>query len=256
MRLKTPTLRHLLPPVYGYLLHQGCLKAKFLDMLRSHTIKIACVLMLVGFAAGVTGQVELLKPGISFMSKSFWPKLLTLHVWATSISLVAICLSTISFIRYKTTFGQWGVWLGFGIVPFAIGALMYLVLAKTRQPDGVLLDTTYASAYRHAFGTLVLLIALGGLSAWKKTKAANLSLTVSFAFALSITITSVTLVILQARLGLMGMPREYIDYNPVFASFQFYSSIAAIACLSLSAGYVFRLMWLPDDDLQKVEDSF
>ena len=188
------------------------MKATFANMSRSYIIKTSCVLMLIGFSAGIIAQVELLKPGISFLNRSIWPTLLTLHIWATSISLVAACLSTISFIRYRITFGQWGVWGGLAIVPFAMGALLYYLLKN--QPDGgFIMNSTYPTAVRHAFGTVVLLIALGGLSAWKKTRVANLSLKISFAFALLIMVTGVTLAFFQGRLGIMGMPQKAIDYS-------------------------------------------
>ncbi|MDB2439917.1 hypothetical protein N9W89_14485 [Hellea sp.] len=211
-------------------------------MIRDYIVKTASVLLLVGLACGLAGQVELLKPRVSFMSPSLWPKLLTLHIWATAISLVVIVLSTISLIRDRTALGQWAIWLGFGAVPLLFGILINLTLANVQSPQSALEDTVYLTANRHAYGTAALLVALGGLSALQQVKFKSLSLKVSFGFALLITGSGVALALLQALLGLNGFPRRYIDYPIQFAPFQFYSSVAAITCFFLSANYVI-LLW-------------
>jgi len=200
-------------------------------------------------------QVELLKPGILLINPSLWSSLLKLHIWLTSISLVTVFLCTISLIRHKTTLGQWAVWLGFSTVPIVFGVLIYLTLLRV-QVDSALVDTVYLTAHRHAFGTALLLFALGGLSALTTIKFENLSLMISFAFALLITLSGIVLTVLQANLGLMGMPRRYADYPNVFAPLQFYSSIAAIACFSLSAAYVILLWRSAGNSLEKIEEVF
>ena len=231
-------------------------------MVRDYIIKTASLLLLIGFACGLIGQIELLKPGISFMSPSLWPQLLTLHVWATAISLIVICLSTISLIRDKTTLGQWVIWLGFAIVPILIGILTNLMLENVQAPDSYLKDTSYlkettfVTANRHAYGTAVLLVALGGLSALQRVKFESLSLIISFGFALLITASGVTLAILQAALGVSGLPKQYIDYPIVFAPFQFYSSVAAITCFFLSAVYVILLWRHSDKKAGAIEEVF
>jgi len=225
-------------------------------MVRNYIIKTASLLLLVGLACGLAGQVELIKPRISFMSPTIWPQLLTLHIWATSISLVIICLSTISLIRDRKTFRQWGVWLGFGTVPLLLGALINLMLANVQSPDSALKDTVLITANRHAYGTAVLLVALGGLSALQRMKFESLSLKVSFSFALLITISGVLLVLLQASLGLNGVPRRYIDYPIQFAPLQFYSSVAAITCFCLSAFYVILLWQHSNKKAGTIEEVF
>lgn len=106
----------------------------------------------------------------------------------------------------------------------------------------ILLLAIEVTANRHAYGTAVLLVALGGLSALQRVKFESLSLKISFGFALLITVSGVALVLLQAQLGLYGLPRRYIEYPIEFAPLQFYSSIAAITCFFLSAFYVI-LLW-------------
>jgi len=218
--------------------------------------KAACVVLLIGFASGVAGQVELMTPGIAFMRPSLWTGILTLHMWATPISLAVICLSTISLIRDRTTFGQWAVWLGFCAVPLLFGALISLVLANAQSSQSLLGDTVYLTANRHAFGTAALLVALGGLSALQKVKSKNVSLRMSFGFALLITSSGVAMVFLQTLLGMQAMPRRYIDYPQAFAQFQFYASFAAIACFSFSAIYVILLWRCSDEKAGKIEEVF
>lgn len=211
-------------------------------MTRVSIIKISVLLLFIGLLCGLTGQVELMKPRVSFLSESLWPQLLTVHVWATAISLTVICLSTISLVRDKTTIGQWAIWLGFAIVPILFGVLINLVLANAQSPNNFLADTVYITANRHAFGTAGLLFALGGLSAFQTVNFERFPLKISFAFALLISGSGVALAVLQCILGLNGLPRRYIDYPVEFASFQFYSSIAAISCFLLSAVYII-LLW-------------
>jgi len=189
------------------------------------------------------------------MSQSFWPQLISLHAWATAISLVVICLSTISLIRHRSTLGHWAVWLGVCTVPALLGVSMHFMHA-TATANSYLADTVYLTAYHHAYGTAVLLVALGGLTALKKMKSGNFSLKISFVFALLITISGVVLTLQQAGLGLNGMPRRYIDYPHEFAQLQFYSSIAAIACFSLAAIYVIILWRHSDKKSGKVEEVF
>jgi len=225
-------------------------------MIRDYIVKAASLLLLVGLACGLAGQVELIKPRISFMSPSLWPPLLTLHVWGTAISLVVICLSTISLIRDKTTLGQWAIWLGFGTVPLLFGLLINLMLTNVQSPDNYLTDTYLVTANRHAYGTAVLLVGLGGLSALQRVRFESLSLKLSFVFALLIAGSGVALTLLQAQLGLNGLPRRYMDYPSEFAPLQFYSSVAAIICLFLSAAYVILIWRHSDKKTGTIEEVF
>jgi len=225
-------------------------------MLRDYVVKTASVLLFIGFASGIAGQVELMKPGISFMSPSLYSQSLALHAWATSISLLIICLSTISLILDRTTLGQWGIWLGFCAVPLLFGALINLTLANIASPKSVLQDTFYLTANRHAYGTAGLLIALGGLSALQSVRFKRISRKISFAFALLIASSGLALSFYQTQLGLFGMPRGYVDYPIEFTQLQFYSSVAAIACFSLSVFYIIILWRHSDNKAGKIEEVF
>jgi len=224
-------------------------------MVRDYIITIACVLMLLGFAAGITTQVELLRPGVLFLDAHIWSQIVTLHVWATIISIVVICLITIPLIRHKKTFGQWAIWLGFSIFPLLYGLLVTLIF-NNAPSDTLLEDTVLLTAKRHAYGTAALLVALGGLSALQKVRLKNLLLKTSFGFALLITGSGIALAIYQTQLGVTGIPRGYNDYPQNFAQVQFYSSLAGIVSLSLSAIYVILLWRCSDKKTEKIEDVF
>jgi len=225
-------------------------------MVRDYIIKTASVLLLLGFVCGFVGQAELMTPGVSFLSDSLWVQILPLHIWATAISLVVICLSTFSLILNRKTFGQWAIWFSFAAVPTLFGILINVVLANVDSPDSYLTDTYYITANRHAYGTAVLLVALGGLSALQRVRFESVPLKISFVFALLITSSGVALALLQAQLGLNGTPRRYIDYPVEFAPLQFYSSVAAMACFFLSAVYVILLWRYSNKRLGTIEEVF
>lgn len=209
--------------------------------------------MLIGLASGIFVQVEHLQPGVQFMNASIWYKLVSLHAWTLSISLIAILLGTLSLVRNKTTLGLWAIWVGLSAVLLLFGGVIHLTQMNA-QPDSALLDTVHTTAYLHAYGTAILMVALGGLSASKRVKLKTMSLKIPIIFGLLIAGSAVVYILLQAGLGLNGMPRRYIDYPQAFAPLQFYSSIAAIACLSLSVVYVIFLWQYSNKGTPKVED--
>ena len=211
-------------------------------MIRDYLIKIAVLFLLLGFICGLIGQVELMKPRVSFLTETIWPQLLFVHMWATSISIAVISLGTISLILDKRTLGQWAIWIGFAVIPFLFGLLINLVLANVQTANNYIIGTVYVTANRHAYSTTGLLIALGGLSALQSVNLERFPLKISFIFALLISGSGVTLAFLQSILGFNGMVRRYIDYPDAFASLQLYSSIAAISCFLLSTIYIV-LLW-------------
>ncbi|WP_026942900.1 heme-copper oxidase family protein [Hellea balneolensis] len=225
-------------------------------MIRDYIVKAATLLLFVGFASGLVGQVELMRPGISFISPELWTKILPVHVWAMIISTAVIVLSTISLIGDRTILGQWAIWLGFSTIALLCGALLNLALSNVQSPDSFITDTYFITANRHAYGTALLLVALGGLSALQKVKFESLPLKTSFVFALLVTSTGIALAFLQSQLGLYGLPRQYIDYPNEFASLQLYSSIAAITCCLLSVVYIIILWHHSNKKVGTIEEVF
>lgn len=232
---------------------KGLPTSTFAQMVRHQIVKAACTLMLIGFAAGFIVQIELLKPRASFLSPRVWPKLMTLHAWATSISLVIICLSTVSFIQQRKTWRLWGIWLGFAVVPIVFGLLLILILRNSPNESYYLSVSLFVTAYRHAFGIAILMAALGGLSAMNKMKLKRISLRVSAGFALLITLSGFVLTVLQASIGVSGIPKGYIEYPYALARVHFYSSLAAIMCLALSVAYLIYLWRCPIKTEKAVE---
>jgi len=225
-------------------------------MVRNYIVKLACVLMLIGLTTGFLGQIELLNPGILFLSLDSWSTLLGIHAWVTSIALVVICLSTISIIAHRAAAARWAVWIGFAVIPFLVGVISSVMLKNAKAPDSYLFDTVYTTASQHAYGVAALSVALGGLSALATVKSKTLPSKVSFVFALLIAGSGVILTILQVSLGLNGLPRRYLDYPQEFAQLQFYSGVAAIASLIFSAIYIILLWRCSNEDIGKAEEIF
>lgn len=224
-------------------------------MVREYSTKAACLLMLMGFAFGIIAQAELLKPGVFFLNASLYAQLIAVHSWATSLSLVAICALTLTSIRHRTTLGQWGVWLGFSAIPLVLGGAFHLTVVNAGR-DTFFSDTVYSTACFHAYGTVVLMVALGGLSAMKRLSLENMSTKLSFTFAPLIALLGGIYAFLQSILGLNGMPRRYVDYPDEFSPLQFFSSVTAIICLSLSIIYVILLWRHKSKGTSKIEEVF
>lgn len=225
-------------------------------MVRDYIVKAACLLTLVGFAAGVAGQIELITPGILFLDPSVWPLLLNVHIWATTISLITICLSTLPLVRHRILAGHFAIWMGPAVVPLLLGLVISLMLFNVQSSENYLADTTYLTASRHAYGTVGLMVSLGGLSAFYRMSHENFSLKFSFIFAPLIMISGTALASFQAVLGLSGFPRRYIDYPKEFAQLQFYSGISSLACLGLSIVFLIILWRYSKKHSKNVEGVF
>lgn len=210
-------------------------------MLRQNILNGACFFLLLSLVIGTILQIEHLKSGGQILKGSMWSNLLPFHAWLTPLSIVIIVVSTLSFIRHKRTFGIWAIWLGFSLLPLLYGLLTQGLLSNLDK-DAFLHDTVYLTANRHAYGVVLLMVALGGLSAFKKMKQERLSLIMAIIFAFPISVSGVVMNIYQARLGFSGMPRRYYDYPDEFASLQFIASLSGMICFTLAAIYVV-LMW-------------
>ena len=224
-------------------------------MLRQYILNGACFSLLISFAIGMIVQLELLRPGIQFLNEAIWIQLLSLHRWLTPISIVIICLSTISLIRHKRTFGLWAIWLGFSLLPLLYGLLTQLILSNMAK-DAYFHDTVYLTANRHAYGMALLMVALAGLSAFKKMRQEKLSLITASIFAFLISVSAVIMAFCQAALGASGMPRQYADYPNEFAPLQFIASLSGMICLSLASIYVILMWRRPAKESDTVKEVF
>jgi len=203
-------------------------------MTSDYILKSACGLLFIGLVAGLIGQIELMKPGIMFLSEAAWVPILKLHIWATSISLCVICAFTLPLLRRKITVGYWIVWGAAAVLPLLIGS----------------------TANWHAFGVVGLSIALGGISAWQKMKGKSVPLKITIPIAILVSLSTIIFIIAQARLGVYGMPRRYVDYPEAFAQLQFVVSLSAIICVSLAGLYLVLLWRRPDERAAYLDDVF
>ena len=215
-------------------------------MTSDYILKSACGLLFIGLVAGLIGQIELMKPGIMFLSEAAWVPILKLHIWATSISLCVICAFTLPLLRRKITVGYWIVWGAAAVLPLLIGLVLQLMLS-TAVAGSFLHDSVYATANWHAFGVVGLSIALGGISAWQKMKGKSVPLKITIPIAILVSLSTIIFIIAQARLGVYGMPRRYVDYPEAFAQLQFVVSLSAIICVSLAGLYLVLLWRRPDE---------
>lgn len=224
-------------------------------MARDYILKFGCGLLFVGLAAGLIGQIELMQPGILFLSEAAYLRLVQAHFLATPLSLGIICLVTLPMVGRKGTGRYWIVWGAAAFLPLFIGLVIQLMLSHAGA-DAYLHDTVYKTANRHAYGVAGLCFALGGLSAWQKMKGKSVPFKIAIPTATLISLSAVLLIIAQAGLGLSGMPRRYIDYPQEFAQSQFFVSLAAIICLSLAGLYLVLLWRRPDERAAFLDDVF
>lgn len=223
--------------------------------MRDYILKSACGLLFIGLVAGLIGQIELMHPGILFLSEAAYLHIVRIHVWATSISLVIICLFTLPLVGRKGTGRFWIIWGVAGVLPLLIGLVINLMLFSAGA-DAYLHDTVYATANRHAYGLVALCFALGGISAWQTGKGKSVPLKVTIPIVILISVSALVFILLQASLGLSGMPRRYVDYPEAFALSQFYASLAAIICLGLAGLYLVLLWRRPDERAAYLDDVF
>ena len=224
-------------------------------MITDNVLKSACGLLFIGLAAGLIGQIELMWSGILFLSEAAYLRLVQVHFWVTPLSLGTICLVTLPMVRRKGTRRHWIVWGLAATIPLLSGLVIQLMLLNV-HPDAYLHDTVYATAIRHAYGNVGLCFALGGISAWLTEKGKSLPWKVTIPIAVLISVSALMFILLQASLGLNGMPRRYVDYPQPFALLQFYASLAAIICLSLAGLYLVLLWRRPDERATCLDDVF
>lgn len=224
-------------------------------MVRDYILQFACGLLFIGLATGLIGQIELMRPGVLFLSESAYLRLVQAHLWATALSLGIICLVTLPMVRRKGTARYWIVWGLAAVLPFLIGLVTQSTLS-TAVADAYLHDTVYATANRHAYGIVALCFALGGISAWQTGNGKSVPLKITIPIAVLISVSALVLIIFQASLGLNGMPRHYSDYPQAFAPVQFYASLAAIMCLGLVGLYLVLLWRRPDESAAYLDDVF
>ena len=224
-------------------------------MTTDRVLRSACGLLFIGLSAGLLGQIELMRPGILFLSETAYLRLVQAHLWTTTLSLGIICLVTLPMVGRKGTVRYWILWGLAAATPLLNGLVIHLMLS-TLDANAYLHDTVYTTANRHAYGIVGLCVALGGISVWQTGKGKSVPLKFAIPIAVSLSISAFVFIIFQASLGLNGMPRRYVDYPEAFALLQFYASLSAITCLSLAGLYLVLLWRRPDESAAYLDDVF
>jgi heme/copper-type cytochrome/quinol oxidase subunit 1 len=224
-------------------------------MTTDRVLRSACGLLFIGLSAGLLGQIELMRPGILFLSETAYLRLVQAHLWLTPLALGIICLVTLPMVGRKGTVRYWILWGLAAATPLLNGLVIHLMLS-TLDANAYLHDTVYTTANRHAYGIVGLCVALGGISVWQTGKGKSVPLKFAIPIAVSLSISAFVFIIFQASLGLNGMPRRYVDYPEAFALLQFYASLSAITCLSLAGLYLVLLWRRPDERAAYLDDVF
>ena len=131
-------------------------------------------------------------------------------------------------------------WLVFALVLATIAAYLRMVL-NTVGTDYILHDTHYTVAAWHAGGGALALLMMGLWSAVARRAGKHMLGWLSAVLAGTIALAWTGVVIGQAQLGLMGMPRLYSDYADVFSALQARSGICAGLAVALWALALVRL---------------
>lgn len=182
-------------------------------------------------------------PGIQYASQGSWHFILQSHVWATCGAIGLAVLATFRALRNQAVWIEWIIWSGLGAALLLLGLLLQTLLSSAKVPDGVIYDTYYAIAAKHAFGMAAMMVALGSMSARCRDGGAKLSIGGTMILAACIMATGVCLVFYQAWLGLQGMPPRYLDYPTAFGPKQLIVSLSALACYVLVICQLARIWW-------------
>jgi len=150
---------------------------------------------------------------------------------------------------HKGTARHWIIWGVAAALPLLNGMVLQLMLSNAGA-EGYLHDTVYITANRHAYGVL------GGISAWQTGKGKSVPWKITIPIAVLISVSALVFILLQASLGLNGMPRRYVDYPQAFALLQFYASLAVVICLGLASLYLVLLWLRPDERAAYLDEVF
>lgn len=133
-----------------------------------------------------------------------------------------------------------GPWLVFALV---LGGLA--VWAGLLQSRGGAADTYLQTAFWHGVGGMAALLALGLLTVVARAHHKRLDARISAILAGLIALLWSIMVIQQVRLGLLGVPRGYLDYPGEFSLFQARASLAVFLAAGFGLLAVLRLAVAP-----------
>lgn len=134
------------------------------------------------------------------------------------------------------------------VVVLAIGSAMAVVLAVNHSlvllraaSDGVLHDTYFVMAADHMAGVAVMLNILGGLAAWSIRWEGASRFWFGITAGAAVLFVACAVDAVATQLGLMGMPRRYMDYPEAFAGLQMALALLSFALVAVLIAVV---VWL------------
>ncbi|MEM1150988.1 MAG: hypothetical protein AAGI03_10565 [Pseudomonadota bacterium] len=191
-------------------------------------------------AAGV-----LLLLGAIFVASSLvlHPRGLAVDLTLLGVLAVAVSILAASMACFRDASSRRAAapWLVFALFLSFLTGFMRTTL-DGEGVDTALTDTQFAVATWHAGGGALALLMLGLLSAVAQRAGRVLNGWLSAAQAGAITLTWTGMVISQAQLGLMGMPRLYADYPEAFSALQVRAGVCAGLAVFLFALALLRLV--------------
>lgn len=125
-------------------------------------------------------------------------------------------------------------------IAILLGASMQLVLANAGL-DHALLDTYYVLGANHEAGVSITLNILGSLTVWSIRWEGLKRTWFSLAAGGAILATGTLAALAAGGLGLMGMPRRYVDYPSAFGAQQ---GVLALWSMAFAAVLVAAILWL------------
>lgn len=210
--------------------------------MQRYALSLSLVLVVIGLACGVAGQIELLQPELAFFSQRAWITALPVHRLALLAGLGLCVLATLPALRHRAAWGEWAVWGAAALFCVAAGVYLTVFLQRISAVNSSLHDTVFMSARWHAFGLAFMMVAIGGVSAGLRSWGIRLSALVSLMFAAGVLVSGGAMVWYQAQLGFMGVPAGYIDYPSFFTAQQQKAGYAGLACLGVMIALAVR-MW-------------
>lgn len=160
-----------------------------------------------------------------------------LGILAVAVSVIAASLACF---RDQPSRRAAAPWLVFALFLAAMAGFMRLALDNAGI-DHVLHDTQYTVAAWHAGGGALALLMLGLLSAVARRAGKDMLGWLSVVIAGLVTLAWAGMVISQAQLGLMGMPRLHADYPEAFSVLQARAGLCAALAVFLVLVALVRL---------------
>jgi hypothetical protein len=195
----------------------------------------ALALILLGTAVAANNVLQPMRPFGPWAS---------LNWVGASLAGVSIFAGLIACIRTAQARRTSLPWLVFAIAPLCLLAVGVQIFRQD-ETRYMLHDSYLHIALWHAGGGAACLLTLGLLSVVARAEGKRVDARVSIILAGLIALVWAVMVLQQARAGLEGLPRGYVDYPESFSALQARASLAAFLACGLFLLAVLRLAVAP-----------